>query len=398
MNEFEPNWHSKTTRNRLRNIMYFAEDYFCWNDSTRRAHAHVLKKGFGQPQHALSKYFKENILFKTDNYLPKVQSYEYQFSWLNLMYYMNKSGLVTDEEVKLAGIENLHKRESGKPVSLCLSVFQNELKAKTFFDAWSLDTNWPELKFQNAEYVIDEFTLRRGHSFQNKSRQARALFWDGWYDYDVEACSYTLIHQHLINTVVPWWGKTNMTYTAIEQVYKNKKEVRSKLMAAHGLTEDVVKMLLSTILFNAKLVNHSKTGFYKALVKADLPASEIIEDLKSDKFIIQLIEELRDCWHKLFVYWNRTNGKSCRKIFRQEFISKETGEIKSKFNPARMRSRIYFELERQVSNCFDEFMTGKIYHLMHDGFFTPHQIDKSGLVKLIKDRTGFKVNISEDEL
>ena len=398
MNEYQPNWHNKKTRTRLTKILSFAEDYFCWNDSTRRLHSDKVKIHFGQYQHKLSKYFTDNLLYKTDIYVPSAQSLEYQFSWNNLLYFMNKSGLISDKEVKEIGIDSLHKKDERGPISLCLS-HPNEHKAKTFFDSWSLNTHHSELLFQNAEYEVDEFTLRRTHKFQSKSTAARAIFWKGWYDYDVEACSYTLIHQHLVNKVLPWWGKSNYTYDTIKQVYTNKKHVRQMLMNELQIDEDLVKVLLSSILFSANLVNHSKTGFHKKLTKSGYSAKEVIAKALSLEFIQNLIEELRHAWHKMFIYWNNTNNKSCRKMFRDELIDKSTGEITFKrFNPARMRSRIYFELERQVSNIFDEYMDTKICHLMHDGFFTPHQIDKSGLVKLILNKTGFQVNISEKEI
>ena len=77
-------------------------------------------------------------------------------------------------------------------------------------------------------------------------------------------------------------------------------------------------------------------------------------------------------------------------------IDKETGEItKSRFNAARFRSRIYFELERKVIDACVEFNSGKICHLMHDGFFMKERVDLNSLIPFIFERTGFKVKISE---
>lgn len=101
--------------------------------------------------------------------------------------------------------------------------------------------------------------------------------------------------------------------------------------------------------------------------------------------------------------WVEVNNKDPKQIFRTQMeYDTETGEVTkfSRYRSTKFRSRIYFELERQVIDVIRKFMSGKICHLMHDGFFTPQQIDMEKLrnqIELeshIKEDIKFNVKIS----
>lgn len=402
---FTPNWESKTTRNRLLAIESYAQSRF-FKLEPIRIHRNELAKAFGQAQNPLSKFFQENLLQKTSEPIAGVRFTEHYFSWSNLLWSFLQAGLVTSEEVGQvidkkfipSSMKEINKekisssRKRSGFESLSVLVFSDDIKAKEFFDnRFFLNSN---LLNQNAEYKEDETTSRLLSDFQRKPKKVVAQFFAGWWNVDVNACFYTLFHQHMINNVLPWWGKTNDTYPAIEAAYKHKDKFRQIIADDLGVDLDSAKMILAALAFGCKWVNTHHSNINKNLLKAGYDPHEVYPRFKSSKLAQALLADLRRAWPKAMSYWQNQNGKSARKIYFVEVTSKKTGEITKRFKPASFRSRIYFELERKVLDVSRDFHSGSICHLMHDGFITKSKPDLDRLVSVIKERTGFNVTFS----
>lgn len=405
MSEFTPNWKSKTTRNRLNKIESFAEDFFDYK-VTRRCHSGKLNIHFGQstPGHDLSVYMKDLLLVAVGNYYVGDKSYEYYFSWNNLLWAFIQSGLVTEEYAKeITGLSSIKRRTYKNSLSICLSVFQSDEKqAKMFFDLRFFEVYNQHLLTENAEYTEDAFTGRMKADFQNKSKVIKARYFSKWWDADAEACSYTLIHQHYINTVLPWWGTHNvLELKVMPLMYKEKNLIRNHFSKELGVSVEIVKEVLAAIMFDCKLVNNPFSGVYKILKEnhhPDIP--DFFKRAESSVLLQGLIRELRNIWPKLMIYWNRQRPEGAargRKIFRtRDIIDYKTGEIlkKGRFRPSSFRAAIYFELEKKMLSAIRLNFNQPVIHLMHDGFFCKHKPD----IQEIKDRvlaeTGFDVNFS----
>lgn len=393
--KFAPNWASKNTRNRLLNVEKFANDYFFRLQPRRIKEDEERRPYFGQIQNKLSAYFIDSLLFVTDAHVKNLRSTEYHFSWNNLLWSFLQSGLVTEQEVEeVIGKKYLPIKRTEKRESLCLLVFPEDRRAKYFFDLRFFTANNPHLLTENAEYVEDESTTRLLSPFQNKPKSIKARFFAGWWDCDINACAYTLLHQHLINTVLPWWGKHDLEFKVLPLAYTNRDLFRQTLADQLNLDVPTVKEILATIMFDCKLSNNPFSGINKMLVKKGYNPDEF-HLLAKDCVLLQgLIAELRKAWPKLMSYWQNSNDKSARKIYYSESINKETGEIRKRFKVASFRARIYFELERKVMNVIRNQYQGKVCHLMHDGFITQEEPDLDLIQSLIEQETGFKVQFS----
>lgn len=394
---YQPNWDNKPVKNKLIKLEIFAQEYFSYQDARQLHSIKDIQKKFGNqsPGHDLSIYFKELLLIRQGNYIPNEHSYKYMFSWSNLLWAFIKSGLVTEDEVSQVIEKSLIPTErTTYSVSLCLTVYQREAKCKEFFDyRFFTEYNMGMLE-HNVPYNVDEFTGRHLADFQNTSKRIKSKFFAGYWDTDLDAASYTLIHQHYVNTVLPWWGSTGFEIKVVPLVYQQKNKVRKHFSQELNIPLDLVKQVLACIMFDCKLVNNRFNGVYKLLTRHGIDTQDFFERAKNSVLLTALIKELRHIWARCMSYWNNTNEKSGRQTFRSEWTDKETGEIKSRFKPSRFRAKIYFELEKKVMDIVRDEMRGKLCHLMHDGFISKEQPDVELLKKRIKSELSFEVSFT----
>lgn len=392
---YTPNLQDQRVRNRLNKILAYAEDRFIWHGSESRLHKNKKKTYFGQ--HQLSKYLESILLTKVGAYIAKEKAYKYRFSWNNMLCLLIESGILKPEELVEYDIPQILEYKDFAPINF--EQYKAEKAAKTFIDFYSLTRNFSHLLFENAEYTVDEFTTRLTSPFQNKTKDARRKFWAGWYDYDIESCAYALIYQHYKNTVEPWWGKRKIKLEVLPQVSENKHAVRAMLVEKLDIDLDCAKTLLASLLFEPRITIHNSSKLYKMLFKKGYEPTIVLRKAMSDPFIQQLISELKSIWPRMMTYWNNSNDKIGRRVFKEEYIDKTTGEIITKrFKKSRFRARIYFELERAVLDVIRDNMKGALCHLIYDGFFCPVKADLNKLISEIKIRTGFDIKISEVQL
>lgn len=401
MTTYTPNWDKKPIRNKLLKLECFAERYFSYSEVRTLHSINDIQKKFGNqsPGHDLSIYLKELLLVRTGSYTPGSNSFRYMFSWTNLLWAFLESGIVTREQVKEI-IEEKYipsAKTSYVNLSLCLTVFQTEAKCKEFFD-YRFFTEYNEnMLYSNVEYGIDDFTGRWTADFQNTSKRIKAKFFAGYFDTDADAAAYTFVHQHYLVNVLPWWGKSAVEYKVIPLVYKDKTKFRNYLSKELGVSVDIVKLVLAAIMFDCKLVNNPFSGVYKILVKHDIDTHDFFKRAEACVILKELLKELRGMWAKCMSYWNNTNPKSGRKIFRSEKTNKETGLVTSRFKPSRFRSKIYYELERKIMDIVRKEMSGKLCHLMHDGFISKEKPDLNKIKLRIKEELNFNISFTMKE-
>jgi hypothetical protein len=402
--QYTPRWGTKTVTKKIQEILEFAFKYF--SIYTRQDVGNeALIEGFGQigrsksnpNKNALNRFMRELLLTKTRFEVINQKKAEYKFSWVKLLWVMEQNGM--EIPVKLKDI--LKSEESQKQVvveTVIAYTFsgKEEKAAKDVIDLMDLQSNYTHLLTENTEYKIQNFTDRLEAKHQTKTKVARAKFWAGWYDYDVEACSYTLLYQKL-----SWLSQEMHRFTTIQSAFRDKHNFRNTLSSDLEIDVDTLKEILATLLFNPNLVEHDSTSIWKILVENDYNPRFFFRLARRSSTLLQLIAELKLMWPILMEDWVQGNKQDPREVFRtKDEIDTETGEVVKfgRYKSTKFRSRIYFELERKVLDVIRKFMSGKICHLMHDGFFTPQQVDLEKLRSLIKQETGFEVNISESIL
>jgi hypothetical protein len=163
---------------------------------------------------------------------------------------------------------------------------------------------------------------------------------------------------------------------------------------------DVVKEILASLLNNPILVNHRDTAIYGIIDEAGFDPRHFFKLAKSSKLLKQLISEIKLAWPYLMNDWEARTGKDRKDTFKTKMKVDEDGVVlkKPRYKSSKFRAYLYFQLERKVLNSIRTFMSGKICHCMHDGFFTNQQIDMEKLRSFIKQETGYEVNFSEERI
>lgn len=390
----QPNWQSSKIKSRIIKIRDMALHEFAYVNE-REIHSDILTEAFGQQQNKWSKFFFDSLLTDVDkHYKPGVQSKVRKFSWNTLLYYFSQAGLTSAEEVaiKLGEKKVELQKVSNEVITLCL-LQPEEKRAKDFFDLMDLCDNHRNLQQENNEYTEDVTTTRLLAHHQHRSKLVRSIFWAGWSDYDIDAASYCGLHQEaLVKGLVK-----DGDFKFIEAAYRDKANFRNHLAQDLNISVDAVKVILAALIFNIKFSKNPYSQMCKKLRKLKVNTSVLYSKVDGCELLQNLIKDLENFWPLLMTDWEKTNGKLGRDVFRKlsKKVNKETGEIPSRYSAAKFRACIYFRIERKMLNSIRKFMSGKVCHLMHDGFFTPDPIDMEKLRNHIKQDISFNVSISE---
>lgn len=385
------NFTNAAIRKKLLSIETFAKKHFFKKESTFLS-AIQIAEIFGQQNKDTAKELVKLLLIRDKSqskiYLPGVRPLSYWFNWNNLAVCFNRARIIEDSSFNLLySLNTLQEHNENK-------------RAKEIFDFRWLCKN-DKLGEGMIEYIEQE-SGRLYSPFQNCSKKARKQFYSKWHDYDIEAAAYCLTHEHYKNVVIPRFGKFenyNEPFKVIPLVYKEKNRIRNHFSKELGISVDLVKAMLQSVLFNANFYENPFSGFYDQLVKNGHDPVDFYEKCKNSILLQSLIDEVQIMWPRLFLYYNNSNEISGFKKYRKE-IEKD-GEIKSRLAKASFRAAIYFQLERKVLNevilFLDERMTSFDYRLIHDGFFCKDKIDLTELEARIKDKLNFEVKYSYEE-
>lgn len=390
--QYTPRWGTKPVDKKLDSVLEFGMKFF--STYTRQTvNFEDISEFFGQNgrsksnprKNELNRYMRELLLTKTRLEIPQEKSAEYKFSWTQLFWAFDQQGKVIPEKAREI---NLACQELLKDVPFSAE----EKESKAYFDLIDLEQNFTHLLTQNAEYKEQNFTTRFEAKFQTKSKIARSKFWCGWFDYDMEACSYSTTYQKF-----SWIHPDVSGVQTVARASLDKKNFRAELADQVKLDLDTTKELLAILIFNPLIVNHKTTAIWSLLEDNGYDPRLFFRYAKKSTILQKLVPELKFMWEVLMSDWEKSTGKIRREVFQTKGeVDKETGEYTKlpRYKATKFRSYLYFMMERQIMNAVRKFMSGKICHLMHDGFFTPQQVDLEKLRSFIKQETGFDMKIS----
>jgi hypothetical protein len=212
---------------------------------------------------------------------------------------------------------------------------------------------------------------RRWHAMQNLRREDRRALCPGWYDYDIDACAPTLLHQYVLRFV-----ENSTRFPALARMAYEKSSVREHVANLIKLDVDAAKQLLQVFLFKGHVTLRDDCAVFKAMERSTSAYIRFV----NDPYLIELKAELKEMWRIL-----------CKRY---------RDECKLKGNPTtlrygKLRNRIYIELERQVMDAFASFFpTGEVPGvIMHDGFFTMNEIPADELVAHVQAKTGYAIKM-----
>lgn len=389
---------TKPGKNRIKKLHDWALHTFP-ADGYREVHSRNIRKYFGnysEDDAKLSQFLHQELLIEDgknySNFPGKEYAKNYKFNWQNLGEIMVNAGLLNTPEIEFS---------------------------KAFFEAHSFRHLYPNYKVRVMKRQECSSGCPRYISVHDSlSRDARKILWRGQYDYDIEASVYCLIAQHALNIGYPEAGLYE-----ILKVSQDKTEYRKRIADIFSpFVEDfesaikIAKALLLTIVYNGFIPYPTFTSFKHVLIEHNIHETEwdkLFRRLKADDFLQILCNELKLLWPALQTYWEQTHNKLGRDTFKKwytqhkpnQFAYDDNGEVIfldeiEKYSAQKFRSYIYQEIERNILDLIIGWFSrrGHKINTLHDGFWTPLNLDLRELSDFIAAQSGFDVRFSKDVL
>lgn len=348
LTEYTPNFNDPRVRKKAIAVLD-------WCDSLRLfkkgkiVHHDTLTEVFGnRSQRGLAKWLYSNLLTQTGHYMPGTTSYSY---------YLNERGY-----------KKVHRLLGSEPKA------ENEIIKEVYAPIIS-GVEKPEYKDSGT---------RRYHPIQNVKRDIRAEIFAGWWDYDIENCAPTLIHQFVTTA---WWDVpiSKNEYPALIRLIEDKQAVREEIAKLTELDIQSVKKLLTAVFFRGNPAPSNKAGIFRIL------GLDIVkhQTFLNHPYIKQLRDDVLRLWSKAILY-DELITKNLKNL-------EEAPSLAPKKRLTRRRMSIYLSLERQVIHAIEEVLNEKAVPFInvHDGFMTKTRVQKRLLIDRVKEKTGFSIKLSE---
>lgn len=348
---YKPNFKDPRVRRKAEAVLKWCDGLRLFKNG-RVVHHDILTEVFGnRSQGGLSEWLYVNLLAQSGHYQPGKRSFSYR--------------------LKERGYQKVHGLLGSTP-----------------------PTEVEVVKDQYASFVSGSEQLvykdrgdRRYHPIQNIKRDIRRKVFAGWWDYDIEACAPTLIHQFVITS--RWYEpRSTNDFPALTRLISDKQAVRREIGDLTGLDAQAVKELLSAVFFRGNPAPSHKAGMFRIL-GGDI---ERHARFLQNPYVKQLRDDVRRLWSKATLFDRIDRGTGSL------FDSRKA--VKRPSKTAKLRMSIYLSLERRVIQVLeDEIAQQKVpLILMHDGFMVRQRLRVNELEKLVRDKTGFSVRLSEVRL
>ena len=235
--------------------------------------------------------------------------------------------------------------------------------------------------------------------------------WKGEYEYDIEACAYSLLYQ----TACIKAKANSDCFILLPRTYLDKERFRQEVAKELNCSVPIAKVILAAILFRGNKPNIKfSTNLQKELIKQKFHYwnwDELQHKIKESALLSSLILEIKYMWTCLEKNWDEMNDYSSHEKFLKYHdeigysYSDEDGyeeiiTLKGRYSAPSFRSFIYFEIEREVIDLIKDWLDqeGLIHYTKHDSFWCPNNLEEGNkileLVYYIKDRTYLWVNFS----
>jgi hypothetical protein len=348
---YKPNFNNPKVRKKATAVLKWCDGLRLFKNG-RVVHHDKLTEVFGnRSQRGLSAWLYVNLLTQTGHYQPGKRSFSYK--------------------LKERGYQKVYELLGSSPPS------EAEIVQSQYAPLVS-GVETPEYKDRGD---------RRYHPIQNIKRDVRKKVFAGWWDYDIEACAPTLIHQFV--TTSKWYEPRSADdFPALTRQISDKQSVRREIGELTGLDAKSVKELLSAVFFRGNPAPSHKAGMFRILGGDIEKHARFLQD----PFVKQLRDDVKRLWAKATVFDRIERGRAR--------LLEERKPAKRPAKASRLRMSIYLSLERRVIQVLeDEIAKQKVpLILIHDGFMARQRLKVDELEKVVKDKTGFVVRLSEARL
>jgi hypothetical protein len=374
---YNPNINDPRTQKRIKKAIAFT-NAFLSDTKPRGWSTRYIDKYFGQQQHDLSNWLRTKLLICTNDRYAKdtgiCKEYIKNSTGLNDMVSLLETH-ITYPSVSQVGAKTKQNTSTTISVSqvtkdFIKEEFSKELKSKKFVYEDKSNRLWHDLQRVRKEYkqqIFSESGLK--------------------YEYDIECCAPTLIHQY--SQTIPeiihndkWiQGPMDLYLFALRRYLTDRKTVRNELAIQAEITYEQAKEIISALLMGAQLGHNKDSDIYK-LLKGDTAR---IEFLKQNEYLKQLREDIKTCWDYI------------KPTLPVTYITDKKNKQRRLPISNKQKAGVYFDLERKVLNTSRDYLdrTNNKYFLEHDGFVCEKEINKEELLNWIKINTGFDIKLDQ---
>lgn len=383
---YNPNINDPRTKRRIKKALGFVGSHLS-DIKPHQWSTRYIDKYFGQQQNELSIWLRNKLLICTNERYSKDQHFCKE-------YIKNSTGY--NNLVSLIDLTHSYPSvlQVGKSVSTT-SVLQVQNTLSTSVSQVPIDfineEYGEELKSKNFKY--EDKSNRLWHPLQRVRKELKRTIFaqnDLIYQYDIECCAPTLIHQYsqqipeIMDNNQYIQGPMDLYLFALRRYLKDRVEVRNQLANETEITYTESKTIINALLMGAQLGNNSDSDIYQIL-NGDKAR---IEFLKQNDYIKQLREDIKICWE----YIKPT-------MTRKQIVTKK-GNKRMLPLSSKQKAGLYFQLERKVLESVKTYMdkTNNQYFLEHDGFACKNPIDLDAISKWIYNDTQFVIQLAKEQL
>lgn len=375
---YTPNLKDPRTQKRVKRAIAFC-NAFLSDTKPRGWSTRYIDKYFGQQQHDLSKWLRDKLLICTNDRWAKDSGIckEYiknQIGMDALLKQINSYPIVSQvrsNSINVSQIPNINSISVLQVTKdLINEEFGHELKSKKFAYEDKANRLWHDLQRVKKEYKQEIF-IENGLTYQ----------------YDIECCAPTLIHQYsqqipqIIHNNKWVQGPMDLYLFALRRYLQDRKEVRNQIATEAEITYEQAKEIINALLMGAQLGLNKDSDIYK-LLNGDKAR---IEFLKQHEYLKQLRDDIKICWDYI------------KPTLPKRSVLTKSGKQRMLPISNKQKAYVYFDLERRVLNASRDYLdrTNNKYFLEHDGFVCQKEINKDELSKWVYINTGFDIKLDK---
>lgn len=383
---YNPNINDPRTKRRIKKALGFVGSHLS-DTKPHQWSTRYIDKYLGQQKEDLSKWLRNKLLICTNERYSKDQHFCKEYiknstGYNNLVSLLDSTtSYPSVSEVTLASyttsVSEVQNTLSTSVLQVPIDFLNEEYK--------------DELKTKNFKY--EDKSNRLWHPLQRVRKELKRTIFaqnDLIYQYDIECCAPTLIHQYsqqipeIIDNKQYIQGPMDLYLFALRKYLKDRTEVRNQLASEAEITYSESKTIINALLMGAQLGNNSDSDIYQIL-NGDKAR---IEFLKQNDYIKQLREDIKICWEYI------------KPTMTRKQITTKKGHKRILPLSSKQKAGLYFQLERKVLDSVKTYMdeTNNQYFLEHDGFVCKNPIDLDAISEWIYNDTQFVIQLAKEQL
>ena len=392
--KYQPNFNDPRVKSRMRHALGFSTATM--SSKPHEWSSRYIDKYFGNSRHNLSKWLRKQLLITHSERYNKDtgQCKSYSLNPMGVRYLRDilAGGKLTSSE--WANMDEMMKKFSLRelitetdmievttpPLHPSVAQVGGSQKNNTDPVSWVLNEYKDELSDFNFTY--NDKSHRLWHPLQNVRREVKkAVFAETGlnYQYDIECCAATLIHQYAQRCDM------DLYLFALRKYINDKEQTRQEIATYTGMTIKEVKEVVNALFCGAK-VGHNERYSLFVLLNMNI---QKMSKLKEMPYITELRKDIKTCWTYIEPHTYRTTK-----------INKTGREVKVAMS-CRQKWNIYFDCERQVLSAVRDFMdmTGNKYFLEHDGWASLREIlPQRDLIDYVRWKSGYAIQVKSEQV